>query len=242
MRSSGGLRAPAMLACLAVTTALAGASGLAISTAGCGSATAIFNPAFINPFFGGVVPVTPGPGAAFVFVRTVNDIGQPVEFIVTIERDVLVVDDQGNFRIDQDGQFITRSERETVRLTTLSDGQARELGTLFPCGESPVTQVGLGENLLPGDAAVFVGGQGAGGAAGFGVPAGNLNPLLLQEGNFNCGDTIIFRAFQSRNVAGGVGLQSFVLPGSEQPSVFQGPDTFANYERFVEAQVREDEP
>jgi hypothetical protein len=29
------------------------------------------------------------------------------------------------------------------------------------------------------------------------------------------------------------------LPGYEQPSVFSGPDTFVNYERFLETQVQE---
>ncbi len=209
--------------------------------AGCGN-VGLFNPAFVNTVTGGQVPVTPGPSAAFVFVRCVNETDQPVEFIVTIQRDVLVVDENGNFQVDEQGQFITRPERETVRVTTSTNGQARELGVLFPCGESPVTHVGLGENLLPTDAALFVGGQGVGGAAGFGVSAVNLNPLQLLAGNFNCGDTIIFRAFRSIGVAGGVALQSFLLPGSEQPSIFTGPDTFADYGQFLESQARQEEP
>jgi hypothetical protein len=73
------------------------------------------------------------------------------------------------------------------------------------------------------------------------VPAGDLNPLLLEVGNFNCGDTIIFRAFVSTGAVGGVALQSFLLPGSEQPSIFRGPNTFVNLEQFLESQVREDE-
>ncbi len=81
-----------------------------------------------------------------------------------------------------------------------------------------------------------------GGAAGFGVSAANLNPLQLFAGNFNCGDTIIFRAFRSTGLAGGVSLQSFLLPGSEQPSVFGGPSTFLNYAELLESQVREEEP
>ncbi len=214
--------------------------GLALSATGCGSG--VFNPSFLNMMVGGQVPVTPGPSAAFVFVRCVNETAQAAEFIVTIQRSVLVLDENGDYQIDDDGNFITRPERETVRLATLATGQARELGALFSCSESPVTHVGLGENLLPTDAAVYVGGQGTGGAAGYGVPAGNLNPLQLDVGNFNCGDTIIFRAFQVVGVAGGVALQSFLLPGSEQPSAFEGPSTFANLEVFLESQVRESEP
>ena len=211
-----------------------------MSVAGCGSG--VLNPAFVNTFVGGEVPLTPGPGAAFVFVRCVNDTDLPVEFIITIQRNVLVVDADGDFQVDEDENFVTRPERETVRLNTLPVGQSREIGTLFACGESPVTHVGLGEDLLPTDAAVFVGGQGVGGAAGFGVSAGDLNPLQLEIGNFNCGDTIIFRAFRAIGVAGGVALRSFLLPGSEQPSVFRGPSTFVSLAEFLEAQIREEEP
>ena len=105
-----------------------------------------------------------------------------------------------------------------------------------------MTLVGLGENLLPTDAAVFVGGGGVGGAEGFGVPAGDLYPLQLAVGNFNCGDTIIYQAFRTTGIAGGVALQSFLLPGSEQPSSFTGPSTFVNYEEYRESQIRSIEP
>lgn len=213
-----------------------GALGLLTLAAACESTATVFNPAFISTFAGGQVPVTPGPGAAFVLVRVLNETNQVVEFIVTIEREVLVLDDKGNFQQDEEGNFITSPERETVNLTTQAAGIATESGILFPCGESPVTVVGLGENLLPTDAAVFVGGEGAGGAAGFGVPAGELNPLLLEVGNFNCGDTIIFQAFVSTGVVGGIGLKSFLLPGSEQPDEFRGPNTFVNLEDLLETE------
>lgn len=211
---------------------------LAVAVVGCGNAT-VFNPAFVNTVSGGIVPVTPGPGANFILVRVLNSTNQVLEFIVTIEREIPVLDADGNAQRDQDGNFITNTDRESVRLNTGGTGNATELGILFPCDVSPVTKVGLGENLLPTDAAVFVGGGGAGGATGFGVPAGDLNPLDLFAGNFNCGDTIVFRAFVQTGKAGGIGLQSFLLPGFEQPSVFSGPDTFVNYERFLQTQLRE---
>jgi len=66
-----------------------------------------------------------------------------------------------------------------------------------------------------------------------------MESLLISEGNFNCGDTIIFNAFRSSGVAGGVALNAFLLPGSEQPSIFSGPDTFVNYQQFLESQVQE---
>jgi hypothetical protein len=209
--------------------------------AACESAATLFNPAFINTLSGGQVPVTPGPGAAFVLVRVLNETAQTVEFIVTVEREVLVVDEDGNFQVDEEGNFITRPVRRTIPLDTNPDGLATDVGVLLPCDESPVTVIGLGEDLLPTDAAVFVGGGGAGGAEGFGVPVGNLNPLLLEDGNFNCGDTVIFQAYTSTGVAGGVGLQTFLLPGAEQPSVFRGPDTFVNLANFLQSQAPEEE-
>jgi len=206
---------------------------------GCASG-AFLNTAFVNTFVGGEVPVTPGPGAAFVLVRVRNDSDQVLEFIVTIEREVLVVDDNGDFVVD-DGVFLTRPERQTTRLITNPGGLNSDIGVLYSCAESPVTKIGLGENLLPTDAAVFVGGSGAGGTTGFGVPVDDLNPLLLSVGNFNCGDTVIFRAFRSAGVAGGIDFATYLLPGSEQPSVFNGPDTFVNLEEFINSQLREDD-
>ena len=208
--------------------------------AGCGN-LAFFNPAFVNSRIGGVVPQTPGPSANFVLVRVVNAAATRVEFIVTIDRDVLDLDDEGNPQRDEDGNLITVPQRETVRLQTEAAGDAAESGVLFECSQSPITRIGLGENLLPTDAAVFAGGGGAGGEAGFGVPAGSLNPLELSVGNFNCGDTVSFRAIQQVGTAGGIGLESFLLPGFEQPSEFSGPNTFVNYQEFLETQVGEDD-
>lgn len=224
------------------TSKVAGAAiGVALLMAGCDVSAVVLNPAFLNTVVGGVVPVTPGPGADFVLVRGHNDTNQPIEFIVTIEREVLVLDDNGNVQFDDLGNFVTQSVRQTVRLNTFPGGLTNDLGVVFACDQSPVTLIGLGENLLPTDAAVFVGGGGAAGIEGFGVTAGNLNPLSLAEGNFNCGDTIIFEALQDSRVPGGVALLAFLLPGSEQPSEFQGPNTFVNLEQFAESQVREND-
>jgi hypothetical protein len=215
--------------------------GLLAFAAGCESTATVFNPAFLNELYGGQVPVTPGPGAAFVLVRAINETDQAVEFIVTIEQEVLVQDENGDYQQDDQGNYITQPQRQTLSLDTSALSQASEGGVLFSCSPSPVTIVGLGEDLLPTDAAVFVGGEGAGGAAGFGVPAGNLNPLQLAVGNFNCGDTIIYRAFASSGVVGGVALQVYLLPGSEQPDIFNGPDTFVNLANYLESQVPVDE-
>lgn len=214
--------------------------------AGCGT-TSIFNAAFVNTLSGGSVPLTPGPAADFVLIRVVNETGQNAEFIVTVERTVIARDDEGNPVVEVSGVVSTEDVRETLFLNTDADAPGNELGVLFPCSESPINLVGLGENLLPGDIAVYIGGGGAAGAQGFGIPAGTLNPLnRLPPGggpsNFNCGDTVIFRAIRSTGVTGGVKLQSFLLPGFEQPSIFSGPSTFENYEDFLESQVREEEP
>ncbi len=219
-----------------------GVCGLvSVASFGCGSSAALLNPAFVNSQVGGVTPQTPGPGANFVLVRVVNSTGQQVEFIVTIDRDVLELDAEGNPQRDEDGNLLTMAQRETVQLQTGPTGSASESGVLFECADSRITRIGLGENLLPTDAAVFVGGSGAAGSAGFGVPAGSLNPLSLETGNFNCGDTVIFRAIVQTSQAGGVGLQSFLLPGFEQPSEFSGPNTFVNYQQFLETQVSEND-
>lgn len=221
---------------------LTGVLGVLPLTVACNATATLFNSAFLNTFVGGQVPVTPGPVAPFVLVRGVNNTNQTVEFIVTVEREALRPDGSGGFEQDEFGNFITETERRTVRLLTQPTGLASDLGVLFDCSLEPITVVGLGENLLPDEPAIFVGGQGAGSQTGFGVTANNLNPLRLDIGNFNCGDTIVFQAFSASGVAGGVVIQSFLLPGSEQPGQFVGPSTFENLAAFLETQeVTEDE-
>jgi hypothetical protein len=216
-----------------------GAVGILLLASACGGDAQLFNTAFLNTILGGQLPLTPGPGAAFVFVRVVNDTTQVAEFIVTTERPVLVQDSDGNFIVDSQGNFLTdtKPERKTVRLITAVNGLGAQLGVVFPCNVTPVTVIGLGENLLPTDAAIFLGGEGSGGVGGFGVSVGDLNPLRMDAGNFNCGDTVIFRAFRNSGVPGGVALQVFLLPGSEQPDIFTGPDTFVNLANFLESQT-----
>lgn len=208
-------------------------------SAGCGGGLAFLNPAFVNSRVGGVVPQTPGPSADFVLVRVVNSTGLSLEFIVTIDRDIVDIDDEGNPIRDEDGNLVTVPARQSVSLLTSETGDAAESGVLFECANSRITRVGLGENLLPTDAAVFANSGGAGGQQGFGVPAGDLNPLELDVGNFNCGDTITFRAITQVGQPGGIGLESFLLPGFEQPSDFTGPSTFVNYQQFLETQIDE---
>ncbi len=200
----------------------------------------IFNPAFVNTVSGGQFPLTPGPEASFILVRVVNETAQNAEFIVTIERDVIQRDDEGNPEIDDAGIVITRAERETKRLQTVSTAPGNELGVLFSCKESPINVIGLGDNLLPTDAALFLGTAGGAGGGGFGVPAESVDPLVREVGNFACGDTVVFRAILSRQTAGGVVVESFLLSGFNQPSVFEGPNTFVNLESFLESQVAED--
>lgn len=210
---------------------------------GCGSTASFFSPAFVNTVSGGVFPLTPGPRADFVMVRVVNETGATAEFIVTIEREEFELDENGNVIVDDQGNSVTRPVRETVRLNTQSNAPANELGVLFACDESPINLIGLGENLLPNDPAVFIGGGGAGDVPGGGIRVGTLAPLsrLTNPSNFVCGDTVIFRAIISATSAGSVKLESFLLPGFEQPDVFVGPSTFVNYQDFLESQQREDE-
>lgn len=229
-------------------TVLLGLCGLIVLAAGCGGNASFFNPSFINFLSGGVYPLTPGPRGDFVMVRTVNETNNAVRFFVTIERTKLVLDDQGLPQEDEQGGFVTENVLENVELTTGPTGQGSELGVLFPCSDSPVIRVGLGRSLLPADPAVFIISaieydpeDPFGPQAGFGVTAEELNPLDLERGSFNCGDTIIFRAITSTGRPGEVKLETFLLPGSEQPDIFSGPNTFVNFQAFLESQVREEE-
>ena len=210
---------------------------------GCGNPVAFFNPSFVNLTSGGVFPLTPGPGADFVLVRVLNETLTNAEFIVTIERDVFQRDDEGNVILDEFGNPLTVAVRETKRLTTLVAAPGNEMGVLFECSTSPINLIGLGENLLPNDAAVFLGGGGAGFAAGSGVAVGDFQALsrLVNPPNFVCGDTVVFRAIVSSSNVGTVKLESFLLPGFEQPDQFVGPNTFVNYQNFLESQLTDDE-
>lgn len=219
--------------------------------AGCGGTATFFNPSFINAFQGGYYPITPGPEAAFVLVRVVNETTDPADFIVTIERMVIVEDADGNPQYDDDGNLLTTKELETVRLRTFPVALANDIGVLFPCEESPVIRIGLGENLLAGEPAAFIyedyNVQSGVVGGGYGVAAEGLNTLsyfAANGPNFVCGDTVVFRMFTSTSggSAGNVKFQAFLQPGSEQPSVFAGPNTFVNYSQFLQSQVREDNP
>ncbi|MHC5108798.1 MAG: hypothetical protein ACYTHJ_02840 [Planctomycetota bacterium] len=222
-----------------ITATMSGLAFVALAAGyGCGN-LAVFNPAFVNTVNGDVFPVTPGPTAAFVFVRVVNESTELVQFDVTIERAVLEFDDEGNIIVDSDGNPVTRLELVRRRLATTNDSPANESGVLFGCNVSPITRVGLGENLLPNDAAVFVGGGGPAGSPGFGVVAENLNPLSLEAGNYDCGDTVIFQAFESLGTPGGIALSSFVIDGDDASGIYSGPDTFLNYQNLLEAQITE---
>lgn len=216
--------------------------GVTLGVIGCGGTVGVFNPAFVNSVSGDVFPVTPGPSAEFVLVRVVNETGQISTFDVTVEQEVVELDDDGNILLDANGDPLTRIEVIRRRLLTAPDAPANESGILFDCSTSPIARVGLGENLLPTDAAIFVGGEGVAGSPGFGVTASNLNPLSRDAGNFECGDTVIFQAFQSLGVPGGVGLASFVINSDQAPGAYSGPDTFANFQGIQESQVREEEP
>jgi hypothetical protein len=222
---------------------------LLLTIAGCSGTLGLFNPSFVNTFQGGQFPVTPGPNAAFVLVRCVNSTDSVVTFFVTAERTQLALDNQGQPQRSESGEIITESVIESVELTTENIGRASEQGYLFECSRASVDRIGLGENLLPGDPAIFVIAPGAfdptnplGAQVGNGIEASSVgvNPLSLFRGDFNCGDTVIFRAFTSTGSAGGVRVETFLLPGSEQPFDVSR-QTFLNYERFLESQVREDE-
>lgn len=203
------------------------AIGLLTVQTGC-SNTLIFNPAFVNQQTGDVFPLTPGDRTSFVLARANNTTALPIEFVITAERQVASADDPDT--------FVT--ERETHRLLTQPLQSANDMGVLFDC---PVSRIGLGETLdrpttEPG---IFVNAE-AVGAGGFGVPP-NANPLDADFGNFDCGDTIIFVASESANVAGGVIVSVFLLDDEGQPDVVRGLDTFVNARTLIEEQSFDEE-
>jgi hypothetical protein len=221
----------------------------AVFAAGCGIDATLFNPQFLNTLGDNFYPSTPGPNASFVFVRVINETDSAVEFVVTAEKEVRVLDEDGNVQFDDEGNVLSRLELETVRLRTLPELSVNQTGVLFPCSVNAIRRVGLGESLLPGDAAALVtddyNAETNVIGVGFGVPS-NINPLSEIDGNFACGDTVIFQAFSRSAVGstsgGDIYFSSFVDYSADNPGTFDGPDTFANYERFLQTQVREDEP
>jgi len=218
-------------------------AGVLAVTGGCGNENlTIFNPSFLNYLQGGQFPLTPGPNAAFVFVRTVNKTSnQSVAFVVTAEIERVQRDENGDLQRDESGNVVTEFVFETHRLRTFPAGNASEAGILYACtgGEQSVERVGLGENLLPSDRGIFVDATVGGG--GLGIQA-NVNPLSRSGGNFSCGDTVVFEVIDSIGVPGNIKVRSFVLSDDNQPTSFAGPDTFRNFERFLQSQVRENEP
>lgn len=216
---------------------------LAITLAVSGCGVSVFNPAFVNSQSGGVHPVTPGPGAAFVLVRVVNDTVLDASFVVSIERSVLVRNEDGTPAVDDFGNPFTEDKVETKELDTVSTPPGNENGHLFPCGDSPVNVVGLGDDLADlNSTAVFLRVPGSGGLQGFGISAREVPPLSREAGNFNCGDTIIFHAFSSQNSVGGVGLRSLLLRGEEQPAEFSGASTFETAQSVLETLIPENNP
>jgi len=210
-----------------------GLAGLALVW-GCSQNATLFSDTFRNFTRGDVVPLTPGPNSGLVMVRLINDTAdRAVEFVVTAERQVLTVDDEGNTVIE--------STNETVFLDTFPVAVANEVGALFDC---PVTRIGLGRDIdrpfsEPGlfvSSAEFAADLGQ----GFGVPSKML-PLDSRAGNFGCGDTVIIRAIESQGDVGNLKVQSFVLPWATQPTEFLGPHTFNNVRIFLEQQVTEED-
>jgi hypothetical protein len=192
---------------------------------GCAS-TLVFNPAFVNTATGDVFPLTPGDRAGFVLVRGNNSTPQAIEFVVTAERLVL----------SEENPDETTVITETYNLLTQPQNQANDLGVLIEC---PVLRVGLGENIdrPQSEPGLFIGAT-AVGVGGFGVPSG-INPLDSEFGNFDCGDTIVYRAAEAGGSVGGVVVAAFVLDDETQPDQIQGIDTFVNTRTLIEEQQLE---
>ncbi len=193
-----------------------------------GCNASLFNPSFVNQQTGDVYPLAPGARSSFILIRANNTTSRAIEFVITAERQAP----------DPNNPDATVTELETRRVFTRPVSGANDVGVLMDC---PVARIGLGEVLdqpqtEPG---LFVGAQ-AVGAGGFGVPP-NVNPLDASVGNFECGDTIVFRAAQSASVAGGVTVGAFVLDADTQPVVIRGLDTFLNARTLIEEKGTDEE-
>ncbi|NOS99553.1 MAG: hypothetical protein HOP29_02885 [Phycisphaerales bacterium] len=192
---------------------------------------AIFNPGFVNTFQGGLFPLVPGEDVGLLLVRVVNSTDQTISFRVTIERPAVVVD-------VNTGASVTASE--TTELFTEPGNLSNEAGVLYECTpNNPITRLGLGDNLNQpsSEPGLFVGVMGDL-TQGFGVPP-NINPLRRDNGDFRCGDTVIFNAFSSANAPGGFKVQAFRLPQERQP---EGNlrDTFGVAAEFLRNRPTED--
>ncbi|MCP4590312.1 MAG: hypothetical protein GY842_06190 [bacterium] len=190
---------------------------------GCGDNATFLSPSFINYAVGGIVPLVPGADSGFILVRVVNNTPNNIRFVVTAEREVTTIGD--------DGVETVSLETETVRLQTFPANLANESGILFNC---PVRRVGLGENIdFPtSDPGLFIGAI-PGENEGFGVP-GYTNPLSAQAGNFACGDTLIFETSVQAGTVGNVRVLPYILDAGEQPDQVTGPDTFGNARTVIE--------
>ncbi|MBN1511320.1 MAG: hypothetical protein JXB13_04845 [Phycisphaerae bacterium] len=202
-------------ACLMVV--VLGAS--AAWTAGCGENATFLNSSFINYTQGGVIPLAPGQASGFNLIRLVNQTDNPIQFIVTVERYVIV---------EEGGEETAQVQTQTYQLDTYPNGLTNEVGLLVDCGS---VRIGLGENLnFPEDEPGLFIGVDAGTdeiITGFGVPA-RVNPLDARAGNYSCGDTLIFQATTQVGVPGNIAVKSYVLLGATQPTEYSGPDTFNN--------------
>ncbi len=205
------------LACIFVLLAV----GL-LATTGCNTSQ-FLNPALVNQSTGEVFALTPGDRSSFILVRGNNATTVPIEFLITVERQVESADVPGTFT----------TQTESVRLFAPPNNRANDVGELFDC---PVSRVGLGEDLdrpttEPG---IFVNAQ-AVGVGGLGVPP-NVNPLSADADNFKCGDTIIFQVSETNNTVGGVVVQSYVLDSTRISTNVTGFDTFVNARSLLEEQ------
>ncbi len=198
----------------------------------CGAdAALLLNPSFVNQLEGGVLfPLAPRPESQLIFIRGNNATTEPITFLVTVERSVTVTDGAG-------GGTITQAD--TTEIFTEPGNNSNEAGVLFPCdGDNQISRIGLGRNLNQPttDAGLFVGGFDDV-VPGFGVP-GNINPLSFLDGDFECGDTLIFRAIQSVNQPGGFRVQAFIIPWENQPDNTTR-DTFGVANDFLQSRPTE---
>ena len=166
------------------------------------------NPVYVNQVSGGsFAPLAPGD-QGYVLLHVVNDTNFDINTIVGF---------------DAPGWI-----NEPIFVTYNPIAAKSERGILVPC---PVFEVGMGPlNDPSGVALEFT--TDAGGKVT--VPASAFPFSFMNGEDYRCGDTVLFTIIADRNSSFGVTVIPSRIEASTQTGPFSGPDTFANFDAFLQ--------
>jgi hypothetical protein len=166
------------------------------------------NPVFVNQLSGGnFTPLAPGD-QGYVLLHVVND----TDFDINT-----------NVGFDAPGWI-----NEPIFVSYNPIAAKSQRGILVPC---PVHEVGMGPLNDPSAVALEFTADDGGQVT---VPASAF-PFTLDNGvDYNCGDTVLFTIIADRNSSFGVAVIPSFIDASTQTGPFSGPDTFANFDTFLQ--------